>query len=197
MKKVLVVYLVLLAVLVSVVVIAKAAFEDKGEVKGASFTVGNADIKLLSNLSSGTSNENLVDTKDGPVFSNVYSSWTSDYGVKVYNGGTLKFNLNSESFYETANDPDGLREYIYVEVFKWNDVNNNGIVDSYEIPESSLAKKTILKWKTEGISIGEIDSGETLGLLFRFSVENMSSTKQGKEASYDFVLNATTDGVTQ
>lgn len=197
MKKLLIVYLGLLAVLVSVAVIAKAAFEDKGEVKGASFTVGNADIKLLSNLSSGTSSENLVDTKDGPLFSNIYPTWNSDYGVKVYNGGTLKFNLNSEAFYETANDPDSLREYIYVEVFKWDDVNNNGVVESLEIPTSPLAKKTILKWKTEGVAIGEIDSGETLGLLFRFSVEGMPSTKQGKEASYDFVLNATTDGVIQ
>jgi len=60
MKKKVIVTLCLILLLITVAGVAIAAFGDKGEVLGSSFTVGSADIKLLDNLAGGTSSDNLV-----------------------------------------------------------------------------------------------------------------------------------------
>lgn len=198
MKKIVLSLLIIASVLLSVAVATKAAFEDKGEIKGTTFKVGNADVKLVNDLSSDVSDSNLVDVKDGPVFSGIFPGWSRDYGVKLYNNGSLNIALESESEYTTAEDPDSLRESINVEVFNWNDSNENGIAETSEVENVPLApKKNIIKWKSEGISLGELKAGEIKGLLLKFSVESISSTKQSKSAKYNFVFTGTTDGVTQ
>jgi hypothetical protein len=165
-----------------------AAFADKGEVKGVTISVGSADIKLLSDLSGGVDTTNLSDSIQGPSFSNIGQTWTADFPVKVYNNATSGIVLSSISVYETANDPSDLRSYIYVEALGWVDTDGNGTADPSEI-QNSYGKKTIVKWKTEGLDLGSVDSGQIKGLVFRFSTQNLSSTKQGATLSFDFELN--------
>ena len=164
---------------------AYAAFSDTGKVLGSTFSVGSADIKMLIDASKGTEATNLTDELSGPSFTNIGATWTKDYLLKFYNSSTSTITLTTNAKYSTANDPGELRQYIYVEPIAWDDANLNGIVDSGEAGQS-YGKKTIVKWSTEGFSLGNIDINSVKPLILRFSTENLSETKQGKTAVFDF-----------
>jgi hypothetical protein len=171
--------------------ISYAAFSDKGKYSGSTFNVASADIKLLSDVSQGADLANLVDEKPGPVFNNIGPSWTSDYTIKLYNNATTPLNIFSTAYYETLRDPGELRGVISCEIFEWNDVNANGTVDEGEIG-GSYGAKTIIKWKTEGIQIGQLSIGEAKGYILRFTTTStFSSLLQGKTGEFDFEFTAT------
>jgi len=167
-----------------------AAFMDKGKILGSTFSVASSDLKLLKDLSLGGINTNLADEMQGPSFSNITANWTQDYLIKLYNNATDTLALTTNAFYETANDPDDLRSIIFVEPFVWND-NGNGTFEAGELG-SSFGKKTIVKWKTEGFNVGQLEKGAIKGLVLRFSTDAVSDTKQGKSGSFDFEFGAAT-----
>lgn len=175
------------AIFVAVVVasVAWAEFTGKNKVLGSSFRTGSAEIKLLDNLSGGTDSSNLKGELAGPVFLGIVPNWQDNYLLKLFNNGTSTLQLTSNSYYETVNDPDDLRTYIFVEPIEWNDSNNNGNVDTGE-EGVSFGKKSIIKWKTEGYDFGQLDEGQVKGLILRFSTDTLSDTKQGKGAIFDF-----------
>lgn len=176
------------AILLSLVIVAGivyAAFADKGKILGSNFSVGSSDIKLLVDVSAGTGTENLSDELTGPAFVGISPNWQEDYLMKIFNNGTSDVDLSSNANYETANDPDELRQIIFVEPFEWDDLNNDGLVDSGE-EGASLGRKTIIKWKTEGYALGQLGQGEVKGLILRFSTDSVSDTKQGKSGVFDF-----------
>jgi len=166
--------------------VAFAAFIDKIKYSGAIFSIANADIKFVRDLTLGADPNNLVDELTGPVFGNIGSNWKSDYLIKIYNAGSQTLQIVSKSNYTTANDPDSLREVIYVEPFEWDDLNNNGSVDQDE-KGASKGQKTLLKWKSEGgITLGNIGQGEIKGYILSFSTQTVADTKQGKTGAIDF-----------
>jgi len=79
--------------------IAFAAFGDKGEILGSTFTVASADIKFLEDLTLGIDPNNLVDELPGPIFSNIRPEWSENYLVKIYNNGTASLQLSSNADY--------------------------------------------------------------------------------------------------
>lgn len=184
-KKNIIVYAIGFFVVLGLVGIAYAAFSDKGKVLGSSFSVGNADIKLFSNLTLGAEPSNLLDEIIGPTFTNIGQNWQENYLIKIYNNGTYRMAIASHANYETINDPEELRQYIYAEIYPWNDSNNDGQLSDGELG-TSIGKKTIIKWKTEGFSLGEFDPGQTLGFVVKFSTDSISDTKQGKQGVFDF-----------
>lgn len=165
--------------------IAYAAFADKIKVKNAIFTTGSADIKFLLNLAGTTQGDNLVDELPGPNLNNIGSNWQSDYTLKIFNNSTSKIDIVTNAFYETANDPDDLRSYINVEPILWSDSNNNGIAENTELG-TNLGKKTLTKWKTEGFNLGELDTGQVISIVLRFTTGTLSDIKQGKTGMFDF-----------
>lgn len=165
--------------------LTSAFFTDKGQVLGSSFSVGSADIKLLNDVTAGVFEENLVDELPGPTFSNIAPGWSHDYLTKIYNNAGVDLLLSTNANYETANDPAELRQLIFVEPFSWNDENNNGLVDENE-PGETFGKKSIVKWKTEGFDLGQINSGEVKSLILRFSADSVPDTKQGTTGIFDF-----------
>lgn len=181
--------LVLVLLLCSFAGVAYAAFVDKGQVLGSTFSVGSADLKLLRDLSLGADGANLADEIQGPSFSNISSNWTADYLVKLYNNGSSRVTVTTNSDYLTANDPDELRQLIYVEIIEWNDANSDGTADETELGVS-YGRDTIVKWKTQGFSLGSIDAGAVKGLVVRFSTGTVSDTKQGAVGIFDFEFNS-------
>lgn len=169
--------------------IVSAAFGDKAKILGSSFSVGSADIKLLEDITLGVVSGNLVEEMQGPVFTSINSNWQQDYLVKIYNNAGAPVSLTSYANYETSNDPDELRQIIYVEPFVWNDSNGNGLLEEGEMGDS-LGKKTIVKWKTEGYILGEVQGGSVYSMLLRFSTGTVSDTKQGKSGIFDFEFNS-------
>jgi hypothetical protein len=169
--------------------VAAAAFGDKGEILGSSFTVGSADIKFLTDLAGGTTPDNLADTLNGPSFINISPYWTEDYPLKLFNNATTHIQLTSNADYLTANDPAELRQIIFVEPFNWNDQNHDGIVDDGELG-SSFGKKTIVKWKTEGYDLSSVAPGGVKGMVLRFSTESVSDSKQGESGIFDFIFDS-------
>jgi hypothetical protein len=165
--------------------IAYAAFGDKGEIKGTTFMVGSNDIKLLRSMIQGTEPENLADQLNGPLFRNVGQYWQQDYNMKILNNGSLESNITSHANYETINDPDELRQYVYAEIFPWHDDNEDGSNTPNELG-ASLGKKTLIKWKTEGISLGSLAPNALMGLAIRFSTESIPDSKQGKQGVFSF-----------
>jgi len=185
MNKKLIYMLSLFALLAVATGVAVAAFGDKGEVLGSSFSVGSADIKLLEDLAGGTSSENLSDQLNGPSFANISPSWSKDYPLKTYNNATTHIQLTSNASYLTENDTEDLRQIIFVEPFNWGDANNDGLVDESELG-SSFGRKTIIKWKTEGYDLSSVAPGSVKGMILRFSTDTVSDTKQGANAIFDF-----------
>ena len=181
-------FLLLSSLLVGVGV-GYAVFLGNSKVLGSKFTVASAEIKMLSNLTGGVNAENLVSEMAGPEFGNVASGWGDSYLVKVYNNSTSNLILTSRSEYATANDPEELRQLIFVEPFVWADSNNNGLAETEELG-TSLGRKSIVKWKTEGFDLGTLTSGEVKGVLLKFSTDTIPSTKQGKSAVFDFEFDA-------
>ena len=175
-------FVLLTSLLVGVVL---AAFADKGKILGSTFSVGSSDLKFLIDLSGGIDSSNLSDELHGPGFTNISSNWTTDYALKILNNGTSPVQLTSNANYLTANDPDDLRNIIFVEPLEWNDSDGNGTVDTGEEGQS-LGRKTLVKWKTEGYSLGTLNQGEIKGLILRFSTDTVSDTKQGKSGVFDF-----------
>ena len=191
MKKIVTVSAGVLIVTLATVGIVYAAFSHKNKYNGASFSVGSADIKLLDNLSLGISQGNLVDEKQGPAFSNIGANWAQEFPMKIYNNSASVVTITTNANYETVNDPDDLRSIIYVEPFAWNDTNNNGQIDDGEKGQS-FGNKAIIKWKTEGLGLGPIASGQVAGYILKFSTLSVSDTKQGKSGSFDFEFNSST-----
>lgn len=162
-----------------------AAFSDKSNVLGATFTVGSADLKLLSNLANETDPTTYVDELPGPSFQNVTPIWQENYTIKLINRGTSKLAVTTNSNYETVKDPKDLRSDILVEIIKWTDVDKDGEIDSGE-ETLSLGKKTIIKWKTEGFSLGELDAGQIMPMILRFTAPTLTDTQQGATGIFDF-----------
>ena len=144
----------------------------------------------MEDLAGGVDAQNLADAINGPLFEQIGQNWTQDYLVKLFNNATDTLDITSVADYETANDENDLRQDINVEIIVWDDVNGDGILDGGE-EGVSTGKKSIVKWKTEGFDITSIEPGNTLGLIVRFSVENLSDTKQGAQITFDFEFNAT------
>ena len=127
-------------------------------------SVGSAEIKLLDDLGGGVDASNLLTEKQGPTFQNVYPDWYEDYLVKIYNNSANVVNLTSNAYYETANDPEDLRQLLYVQPIEWSDNNGNGVVDDAE-DGVGMERKTIVKWKTEGYDFGQLNPGEVKSLI--------------------------------
>jgi predicted ribosomally synthesized peptide with SipW-like signal peptide len=172
-----------------IVGITYAAFTDKAEVLGSTFSVGSANLMFLEDLALGTDPSNYRDELTGPSFVNIGPGWTQDYLLKLISLGTSEISISTNAYYETANDPESIREDILVEVIKWYDTNQNGILDDGE-EGPSLGQKTIIKWKTEGFTLGNLFYGQTMGLILRFSAPSISETKQGASAVFDFEFNS-------
>ena len=191
MKKRKLIYLISSLVLIGSLIAGAtyAAFTDKAKVLGSTFSVGSANIMFLNSLPLGTNPTNYIDNLPGPTFNNIGPGWTQDYLLKIIALGTSRLALSTNAYYETANDPKDLRSDIKVEIIRWNDMNQNGELDEGE-EGPSLGQKTIIKWKTEGFSLGELNYGQTMPLILRFSVDNISDAKQGTSAVFDFEFNS-------
>lgn len=169
--------------------ITYAAFSDKAKVLGSSFSVGSANLMFLESLSMGTNPSNYRDELQGPTFTNIGPGWTQDYLVKLISMASSKITVSTNAFYETVNDPESLRSDIEVEIIKWYDTNQNGVVDSGE-EGPVVGKKNIIKWKSEGFTLGDLNYGQTMELILRFSAPTISESKQGASAVFDFEFNS-------
>ena len=167
-----------------------AAFSDKSDVLGATFTVGSADLKFLGDITNENDPTTFVDELSGPSFQGLTPTWKEDYTIKLINHGTSKLAITTNSNYETVKDPKDLRSDILVEIIKWNDIDKDGVLDSGE-EDLSVGKKTITKWKTEGFSLGELDAGQIMPLIMRFTAPTLTDSQQGATGIFDFEFNAT------
>ena len=164
---------------------AYAAISNKIFMKGTSFTTATVELKFLKNLSQGTGIENLTSELTGITFDGILNGWQQDYLVKVTNISTKNMNVWSYANYQTDQDPASLRYSLYVELFLWNDLNNDGVFDSGE-EGASLGKKTFVKWKTEGFDLGVFESNKVYGYILRFSSMDITDAKQGTSGIFDF-----------
>ena len=185
MKKTYVTITTIVFICLLVVGVSYAAFTDKSKLLGSTFSTGSADIKLLINIASGATPDNLADEKPGPEFTGIAPFWQQEYLLKIYNNSSSTLNITSRANYTTANDPDELRQYIYVEPIEWNDSNGNGIVEADE-RGASHGRMTITRWKNDGIELGNVSGGQIQAWILTFSTDNLSDAKQGKSAIFDF-----------
>ena len=153
--------------------------------KGTLFTTSVIEIRFLKDLAGNTETTNLTSEILGVQFDNIMNYWNQDYPVKIYNVSNNSLVLKSNANYTTALDPDSLRYSLFVEFFPWTDENNNGVVDEGELGEP-IGKKNFVKWKTEGFDLGNIDKGQVLSYVLRFSAEGITDTKMGKTGQFDF-----------
>ena len=165
--------------------VALAALSNKVLLKGAMFTTSTVELKFLRNLSSNVENENLTSELSGISFDGITNDWITTYPVKLVNKSGSSMNVSSYANYTTANDPASLRYSLNVEIFKWNDSNNNGVLDEGELGDS-LGRKTFVKWKTEGFSLGSFEPNVVQSYVLQFTAESITDSKQGATGSFDF-----------
>lgn len=189
MRKKIYIYISLVVTMFLLVGVTYAAFTDKGEVLGSSFSISSSDIKFLESVTGGIESTNLLDQLPGPDFYNITPQWYSPYFVKIYNNGTKTISLTSHANYDTANDPEELRQIVSVTPTVWEDMDNNGFCDPGE-ERRTLEKKTIVKWKTEGYDFGQLDPGKVIGLRLNFTTEEIADSKQGATAAFDFIFDS-------
>lgn len=199
MKKILLsVSLIALSVL-AIFQATSAALQETVKVAGTSFGVSsdvtggivdtNTALKLFANLEGTASGSNLVDSVAGPSFSNMTTSWTDNYLVKVHNKSASPMDLIAMSEY--INDPDTLRDDIYVEIVEWDDVNSNGQLDDGE-EGASHGYDTILRLKNDTFNLGSIAANQTKGFAFKFDGSGLSEANQSMNAVYDFLIKGVT-----
>lgn len=165
--------------------VAFAALSNKVLLKGFSFKTSTVELKFLKDLSLGSGSENLTSEISGVSFDSIVNGWSSDYLVKIQNTSGSSLQVKSYSNYTTAEDPASLRYSLYVEIFPWNDLNNNGIADDGELG-TSLGVKNFVKWKTEGFDLGEFISNKNYGFMLRFTADGITDSKQGQSGNFDF-----------
>ncbi|MCA9308201.1 MAG: hypothetical protein R3B92_03810 [Patescibacteria group bacterium] len=162
-----------------------AAYSSLATVSSNKFTVTGSSLGLLKDLTKGVGSSNIVTKLEGRDYSQVTSGWSHDYLVKVHNGNSSPINLGSYNYYVTTNDVDDLRYYLNVEIFDWDDSNDNGLLDEAELGKS-YDKKSFVKWKTQGYSLGELKESTTRGFVLRFSVDSIADSKLGATGMFDF-----------
>ena len=148
-------------------------------------TAGNTALKFLLNVSGSTESSNLTDTVAGPVLDNIDSIWSDVILLKLYNKGTTPLNVVSKAEY--INDPNTLRDDIFVKAVAWNDANNNGVLDSGE-EGVSYGYDTILRWRNDTFPVGLLGSGEVKGVALKFDGTGVTDSNIGQSAVYDFVF---------
>ena len=173
---------------------ATAAFEETVSVAGTSFTVGtevggnvdsNTALKFLVDVGGAVEASNFADTINGPEFGNIDNLWTESVSIKIHNKGELPLDLISKSNY--VNDPDVLRDDIFVEVLAWDDINGDGAFDTGE-EGTSYGHDTILRWRNDTFPLGEILGSETKGFVLKFDGSGITDANFGQTAVYDFIF---------
>ncbi len=198
MKKFFLSGLLVLLSCVSLFGVTSAVFEESASVAGVSFTIGeessepggggttgNTALKILKNTAVSAEESNLADTINGPSFTNVNSTWVQTLPVKIYNKGGTVLDIVGTANY--VNDPDTLRDDLYIEILAWNDANNNGTVEEGETGES-YGHDTILRFKNDTFDLGELNGSSTRGYILKFDGSGLSEANIGKTAVYDFVF---------
>lgn len=165
--------------------VAYAAVSGKILLKGVAFKTTVIELKFLKNLAEGNTQTNLTSEINGVSFDQIINGWSYDYLVKLANTSSANLNVSSFSNYQTDLDPADLRYSLFVELFPWNDANNNGVVEETELG-LSLGKKSFVKWKTEGFNLGTFEPGKIYGYTLRFTAEGLTDAKQGKSGVFDF-----------
>jgi hypothetical protein len=165
--------------------VAYAAISNKIFMKGTSFSTSTVQLKFLKNLSQDLSTANLTSELIGISFEGILNGWQQDYPVKITNTSTKNMNVWTYANYQTDQDPASLRYSLYVELLPWNDLNNDGVVDSGE-EGASLGKKSFVKWKTEGFDLGSLEGNKAYGYILRFSSLDITDAKQGASGIFDF-----------
>ena len=178
-----------------------AAISEKGSVKGTTFKVSssfpdpvptptsNSALKLISNLTGGTSDSNLVDNLSGPSYDNVSPTWSAFYPMKFYNKSNETLSLIASSEY--IEDANTIRDDLYVTMYEWNDVNTNGTYDNGEA--GALYKRdTILSLKNDTFNLGQINGKATKNVVLKFDGEGFSSANFSQQGVFDFVFTGVT-----
>lgn len=153
--------------------------------KGITFKTSTVELKFLKDISLSSNSENFTSELSGVSFDGILNGWSSDYLVKIHNTSINNLQIKSFANYTTSEDPASLRYSLYVEIFPWNDLNSNGLLDEGELG-TSLGVKNFVKWKTEGFDLGSFESDKTYGYLLRFTADGITDTKQGQAGNFDF-----------
>lgn len=165
--------------------VAFAALSNKVTMKGITFKTSTVELKFLKDISLSSNSENFTSELSGVSFDGILNGWSSDYLVKIHNTSINSLQIKSFANYTTSEDPASLRYSLYVEIFPWNDLNSNGLLDEGELG-TSLGVKNFVKWKTEGFDLGSFESDKTYGYLLRFTADGITDTKQGQAGNFDF-----------
>ena len=175
-----------------------AFIQENGKVKGTTFKVsstpgqeieeggssGNANLKLLKILSGGLGSDNLVDEVEGPTFNNITAAWKDKVLLKVHNKGQKILKLQSKAEY--INDPDTLRDDIYIKISEWTD-NGDGILQTNEIGKV-YGYDSVLRMKNDTFNLETISAGGVKSFVVEFDGSGLSEANANQTATYDFLI---------
>ena len=169
---------------------AVAAFQTQGQVKGTSFTAGSAEILFYSSLAGTTDSSNLLSEKSFSPFELIGPNWLDTRLIKIYNKGTENLKLTFGA--EVVGTDSTLSQNLNIEVFNWNDSNNDGVLADDELG-TSFGTKTLKQWQTASFDLGTFETKTTKSFALKFSAGDLTDEFQKANVTYNFVFNGETE----
>jgi hypothetical protein len=174
-----------------------AAFTAKATVSGITFSTGSAALKLFGNLAytNPGNNGNLTTTLPGMEFDEIGPNWSDEYKLKYFNTGSV--DLMTSLTLSAHEGSDDLAPHIMVETWLWDDTDGNGETDESDGYTLLATEQPLSNLVSTPVALGQLDSGDPRGIQLRFKTGDLPSSTQDQEATFDFVIQGTTEGTTQ
>ena len=160
-----------------------ATFQTSSELSSNEQTLDNNTLVFLKNNSNSYSNNNISKSIAGPNFKDIDNNWKDSYEFTLYNQGDKDITVISKANY--VEDPDGLRDDIFVALHNWNDKNDNGKFDDSELGEQ-LEYNSILRWRNDTFNLGNLESKSANKYVLVFDGSGITDANLDKKAIYSF-----------
>ncbi|MCB0514207.1 MAG: hypothetical protein KDC60_07260, partial [Bacteroidetes bacterium] len=161
----------------------EAIFETSNDLSSNEQTLDKNSLVFLKDNALDYSISNIANSIKGPHFTDIDNKWKDTYTFTLYNQSTEDINIISKSNY--IEDPDTLRDDIFVAIHRWEDNDNDGKFDDSELGVQ-LDYNSILRWRNDTFNLGKISSNSMKKFVLVFDGSGISSANLGKKAIYSF-----------
>lgn len=189
--------LAIIALLAAMTVTTQAAFTAKATLTGITFSTGTAELKLFGNLGYTHiwNNGNLYPGQRGGTFADIGPNWKGSQPLKYINTGSVPLMTSIRAV--VGNDPAGLADDITVSVWQWQDTDGNGQESNTDTFTQLSSPQPLSEMVSNSVTLGQLQRHDPKGLMLRFTTGDLSNETQKQSLSVEFIIDGTTQGVTQ
>lgn len=163
--------------------INNAVFETSNELSDEDQTLENPSLVFVKDVFSPIEKNNITTSINGPNFREINNTWKDSFTFNLHNISENDIAITSKALY--IEDPDSLRDDIFVALYKWDDKNRNNRFEDTELGEQ-LAYDSVLRWKNDHFELGNLKGKETKSFVLLFDGSGITQTNLNKRAEFSF-----------